>query len=728
VTATPAGAESGSAAFPYGIPPNLSVGPGAIISGTLEYLPSYGPPLSSPPLVTVTVTDSASPIPNSVTASYIIDISLPTALTILTDSLPQGSVGGSLYFGVLTVAAGTPPYAWSVSSGALPPGLSLYSSTDNPTEILGTPTAAGTFNFTVEITDSSNPVSTYTSQLSITIQPQIAVTTSTLPPGTVGTAYAEPLQATGGVPPYYFALQGGSLPAGLSVASAIAGVPASTGTSGFTVVATDSQKATSTANLSITINAADCPRNSTLQGNYAFLLASPETVISFSTFSLMYVGSFVADGAGNITQGLVDSGSSFASGTQPSVVTGTDCISANNLGTVTLTGLTAGGQIPAANTFEIAFDASGNGNATIYENAPIDGLTAPALSGVLLKQDTSAFDTSKIIGNYAFGLLGSDDLRLSPLVGGFSADGAGNLTSGELDANSSSTGDVTTAATFSANDLIVATTGRGTFSFSVEPLGTLDFVFYVVNGSQLLALETQPQANPEAVLAGQMVQQSSGSYTNSSLDGLSVVGVQSLDGGELPVVQVGLITWDGAGNFTWTADQNDAGVMSTHSYTGTYSVAANGRATLSVNGLAHSPILYLTGQNQGFVMGTDAGATEGLFFNQSGSPFDAASFAGEYLGGNWQPTMVNVSLEVDALTSDGIVNVTGTSDNYISIESPLFYPASNSVSGTYAVSSTGRGTITQNGSVTGIFYVVSPTEVLMIPNVDPDPKVITLSH
>lgn len=695
------------------LPPGLTLS-GNVISG----VPTY--PNNNFGLINFIVVDSETPVQNFAQQQGEILENLPTVLTILSGPLPQGSVGAS-YSQMLVATAGTPPYTWSISGGSLPAGLAI-----NPTTgaITGTPTTPGTYNFTVKIVDSATPTAnTATSNLSIIVQPQLALATSSLPSGSVGTSYTENLQATGGVPPYGFTLQSGSsLPAGLSLASVIAGVPSAVGTTNFTVVVNDSAGATASGNLSMQITAANCPKNSNLQGNYAFLLSGPSLGGSFYD----YVGSFVADGAGTITSGYMDSGAAFASGTQPASVTGTYCLSANNLGTVTLSGFSG---VPITNTFEVAFQADGNGSAIVYENPQESGVV-PDVSGVFLKQDTSAFDTTKIDGDYAFELLGGEaGDSLTAQAGVFTADGAGNLSNGELDLNFGS--EVTSGATFSASGLVVATTGRGTVALNVAGLGTMNVVFYVVNTTQLLALETGTYIQNGALLAGQILQQGGSSYSNSSLNGVSVVGLQSRDttfvGDDGPVAQVGLITWDGAGNFTLSADNNDLGSMSAPSYSGTYTVAANGRVTLTSTGQLNGAVLYLTGPNQAFVMGTDLEVTSGSLLNQSGSPFSKSSFSGIYFGGIWQANSQSITLEADTLTSDGSGNVSGTTDTE-SISIRPYGPASTQVSGTYSVSSDGRGTITQSGATTGIFYVVSPTQILMIPNADPNPKVITLSH
>jgi hypothetical protein len=706
---------------PYGMPAGLTVS-GNVISG----VPTYPASNSS---FFLTVTDSTTPVPNA--AQSILDtitINLPTVLTILTSSLPLGDVGGN-YSQTLLATAGTPPYNWSISAGRLPPGLNINSSTG---AISGTITATGTYNFTAKVTDSATPVpNTAIANLSIGTYPQLAITTTSLPSGTVGTAYVQQLQASGGAPGYIFVLQSGTLPPGLTINASgnglIAGSPTETGTSNFTVMVTDGQGATATAPLSIQIAAADCPNNASLDGSYAFLLSGPGFGGPSSFYD--YVGSLTADGAGNITQGYIDSQSTFASGT-PGTLTGTYCISANNLGTVTLNGF-SGDLVPSSDVFEIALQSDGNANATIYQNVPGPlGDDAPlAISGVILKQDVSAFNTNKINGNYAFQLVNSGPPNnnlgqggvTSAEAGAFSADGSGNL-NGVLDFNTAmlNVGYANDAA-FTANDLVVSSTGRGTVTFTtnVTELNPLPTIFYVVNSSQLLVLQYVPNG---PLMAGQIVQQTGAPYSTGSLNGVSVSGTQQYDNNyysDSPLVQVGLMTWDGAGNLSWTTDQNDNGVMSTPSYNWTYVVASNGRVTFNPGLFGPSPtILYLTGPNQGFLYDPN-----GQIMSQSEGTFSNGSFAGTYFGGNWQ-ALGNPTLQVDLLTSDGVSIVTGTSDS----DSPGGPLPPASISGTYAVSSNGRGTITQNGSVTGIFYMVSPTQILLIPNATPNPTVIQLSH
>lgn len=181
-------------------------------------------------------------------------------LTIVTGSLPGGTVG-SAYTGSVAASGGTAPYAYAASG--LPNGLSISTSTG---AITGTPAAssAGTVTATFTVGDSSQPTpQTATAKIALTVSPaKLAITTASLPGGTVGTPYSASVSATGGVAPYTFTAT--SLPSGLSMGSTtgeISGTPAQSDV-GTTAVAIEVKDAgqptqqTATANLSISVSAA----------------------------------------------------------------------------------------------------------------------------------------------------------------------------------------------------------------------------------------------------------------------------------------------------------------------------------------------------------------------------------------------------------------------------------------------------------------------------------------
>jgi hypothetical protein len=88
-----------------------------------------------------------------------------TSLMVTTSSLSNG-VLNLAYTATLTATGGTNPYTWSIISGALPPGLNLNT---NSGVISGTPGNIGTYNFTVQVADSSHPVQTAVEPLSLTV-------------------------------------------------------------------------------------------------------------------------------------------------------------------------------------------------------------------------------------------------------------------------------------------------------------------------------------------------------------------------------------------------------------------------------------------------------------------------------------------------------------------------------------------------------------------------------
>jgi len=224
-------------ALPTGLSLNGSTG---VISGTPSATGSWG--------FTAKVTDA-----NSASATKALSISVYAGVGITTSSLPADTVGIA-YSQTLAAGGGVEPYAWAIHAGSLPAGLSLDTASGT---ISGTPSAAGTSNFTVRVTD--NVSASGTKALSIVINPIPSVTTTSLPAGVMGGAYSQTLASAGGTAPIIWSVSDGSLPAGLSLGASsgkISGTPNAAGTSSFTVTATDGVGATGTVGLSIVINAA----------------------------------------------------------------------------------------------------------------------------------------------------------------------------------------------------------------------------------------------------------------------------------------------------------------------------------------------------------------------------------------------------------------------------------------------------------------------------------------
>src|SRR5436190_13083433 len=102
----------------------------------------------------------------------------------------------------------------------------------------GTPTTAGTSNFTVQVTDSASGKASKAFIVTIkSTAPPLSITTaSPLVSGTVGTAYSQTLAATGGTPPYAWSVISGSLPTALTLnatSGSMSGTPTTAGKSEY---------------------------------------------------------------------------------------------------------------------------------------------------------------------------------------------------------------------------------------------------------------------------------------------------------------------------------------------------------------------------------------------------------------------------------------------------------------------------------------------------------------
>jgi len=179
-------------------------------------------------------------------------------ITVGPKSLPA-AMFGVLYSQALLATGGNAPYTFSVSSGALPPGLSM----SNSGLISGTPTATGTFNFTVLATDANGCPGSRSYVLVITggMCPTVTVNPAILPPATAGMPYSQTISATGGIAPYQYTVSAGVLPNGLmlnSTTGLISGTPTA-GTFNFSITATDVNNCPGTRAYIMVITGGMCP-------------------------------------------------------------------------------------------------------------------------------------------------------------------------------------------------------------------------------------------------------------------------------------------------------------------------------------------------------------------------------------------------------------------------------------------------------------------------------------
>jgi len=216
-----------SGTLPVGLSLNAATG---VLSGTTNVAGSFP--------VSIKVADSSTGVgaPFSASNSYTLIVVAPV-ITVTPGSLAVPKVA-TAYSQQLTASGGVAPYAYTVSAGSLPAGLTLSSSG----LLSGTPTAGGSFTATVQAADAHQFTGTQSYTLVVS-SATVSLTPATLPNPTAEAVYTTTLTAAGGTAPYTFSVSSGTLPAGLSLNAAtgvLSGTTNVTGSFTFSLRASDS--------------------------------------------------------------------------------------------------------------------------------------------------------------------------------------------------------------------------------------------------------------------------------------------------------------------------------------------------------------------------------------------------------------------------------------------------------------------------------------------------------
>ena len=441
-------------------------------------------------------------------------------------------------------------------------------------------------------------------------------------------------------------------PIAWSDTSIVVNVPTGASTGNVVVIA----GGTTSAGMSFTVTsgtpaACGTGSESILSGSYAFSLSGFQGGGVGNHFAR--VGSFAADGAGHITTAEEDLNVStagddhhFAAASGSSYSVGPDYRGCLTLafadGTATfrfsLGTLNASNQATRGHIIEFD-DLSGAGERG---------------SGNLLRQDTTAFRSTALLLNYAFGMGGFDHLgghvgeagtfTLAPATGTISAGFFDYNDAGSAPYGTTGTAGTSTGSLLTAGSNISSSTGRTTATFVAEPncgaACTYHWAVYIVNANQLFLMSTDTLGTNTPITSGRAISTTTSfSATSVTNAGGYIVEASGATSSGSATVELEKLTFSFPNvtgtQFTYglgsspTAAQNTVGTA--------FTAAANGRFTF---GLSSNPeVVYLTDPTvaesiAGFIVRAagDNNATEGLMVVAQSAVFSPAGNGRYFLG------------------------------------------------------------------------------------------------
>ncbi|WP_395449463.1 putative Ig domain-containing protein [Aminobacter sp. UC22_36] len=378
------------------LPAGVTLSGAGLLSGTPTEAGTFG--------FSVQATD-ASPGPvgpfNSAPVAYTLTVTAPV-ISVIPASLPNGTTAVA-YSETVTATGGTTPHSFT-TLGTLPTGLTLTSAG----VLSGTPTAAGTFNFTIVGTDALGfaAATAYTFVVSDPVITIASPSAGALPAGTGGVAYSQTFTASGGQGTHTFAMTAGATPSGitLSPAGVLSGTPTVAGTFNFSVTATDASPAigggpfsSAPVAYSLTINAPTITVSPTTLANATTALAYSETITATggTTPHTFAITAGTQPTGTTLTSAGVLSGTPTAAGTYNFTITATDALSFTGARAyaitvsdpvITVTSPVAGALPPATGgtAYSQTFTASGGqGSHNFVETGALPAGVTLSPAGVL---------------------------------------------------------------------------------------------------------------------------------------------------------------------------------------------------------------------------------------------------------------------------------------------------------------------------------------------------------
>ncbi len=419
------------------------------------------------------------------------------------------------------------------------------------------------------------------------------------------------------------------------------------------------------------------------------------------------IGSFVADGAGNISsavEDVVDLGSSVNQDT----LTGKYNVLANGRGTIVLSD-------PSSNVLDLTMDLQSTTQGLLVETD-----RNFASSGSFNLQNTADFLTTSVSGNYVYDFSGvstaGTNVTSISLIGYIAPNGSQVISTGVFDTNDANNGHIgpstISAGTYQLDPTYGTTNGRGIASF-----GGASFAFYIVDSTHLKFIEEDPNelvgSSGDALLQSGTIPTTNAGFTGSFA--YLVGGSSTMTQGAYAAAARFSVTGTGTIG-TISYDENNAGTANHISQgsnisNATYAIdttnAGSGRGTVTftdTNGGTFSYVFYLYSPTSGVIQDISANIiADGTLLGQSGSPFTLSGLAANYVY-NWNGVNNSSSNEEDfiglyTLGTGSTNNITGVLDGtVIGLSNGVSYPD---------IGTQGTLTIVSDGTANNTLQIVS---------------------
>ena len=632
--------------------------------------------------VSVTITGPAPSI--SITSPANLTQTVSTSGTLPITASVTGLANTAVNWTVNGVANGNSTYGTISGSGS----SITY---DAPTTV---PTPA-TFN----VTATSQANSSLSASVSVTITPGVVVsiTTPTSPLNVVsGSAVKFQASVTGtantGVSWTVNGVANGDSTYGIisnpSLSSTYVAPFAVPAPGTFDVTVTSLADNTKSASVIVTITppatACGSGNESTLKGQYAFELSGFNS-LGFKAV----VGSFAADGAGNITGGEADRNASTGSEAEAAISSGLYSVGSDHRGCATL--VTNLGNY----TTRFQLGAVSSGVFTSGQIMEFDPPTSTSYigTGQIYEQDTASFSAG-LNGGYTHLLVGVDPTNGGRIAcAGVHTSGGGNISDSEQTCNEAGTITQTgpTAGNVGSYGIIDS---YGRFTETVSSSNLVAYAIYP-GGSATEPAALVMTTGSDPVMAGEAYAQT-GTFSQSSLVNNYVLYANGVNNATSGKISFALASGDGVGTLTLSNYyENDGGTWVTGnaapSYT--YFVDSYGGVILSTNTVPDAGHLYLTGTGIAAYVDVDTGVFAGFAAVQTGNgTLGNSSLNGSFFAGSTAVVSQASTAEGDVATLSGSGAASVTYDTTSTTNQQI------DQSSTPTISVAANGTFTTNSS------------------------------